>query len=33
VSSGVFPCGLGGPSIYARVADRLGFIRRAITAP
>jgi secreted trypsin-like serine protease len=33
VSSGVFPCGLGGPSIYARVADRLGFIRRAIAAP
>jgi trypsin len=30
VSSGVFPCGLGGASIYARVADRLGFIRRAI---
>ena len=29
VSSGVFPCGLGGASIYARVADRLGFIRRA----
>jgi trypsin len=30
VSSGVFPCGLGGPSIYARVADRLGFIQRAM---
>jgi trypsin len=30
VSAGVFPCGLGGASIYARVADRLGFIRRAI---
>lgn len=30
VSSGVFPCGLGGASIYARVADRLGFIQRAI---
>jgi secreted trypsin-like serine protease len=33
VSSGVFPCGLGGPSIYARVANRLGFIGRAIAAP
>ncbi len=33
VSAGVFPCGLGGPSIYARVANRLGFIRRAIAAP
>jgi secreted trypsin-like serine protease len=33
VSSGVFPCGLGGPSIYARVANRLGFIRRAIESP
>jgi secreted trypsin-like serine protease len=33
VSSGVFPCGLGGPSIYARVADRLGFIQRAIDSP
>jgi trypsin len=30
VSAGVFPCGLGGASIYARVADRLGFIERAI---
>jgi secreted trypsin-like serine protease len=30
VSSGVFPCGLGGASIYARVADRLGFIQRAM---
>jgi trypsin len=30
VSSGVFPCGLGGASIYARVADGLGFIERAI---
>jgi secreted trypsin-like serine protease len=29
VSGGVFPCGLFGPSIYARVASRLGFIRRA----
>ena len=26
VSSGPFPCGLGGASIYARVADRLAFI-------
>jgi trypsin len=33
VSSGVFPCGLGGPSIYARVADRLGFIQRAAALP
>jgi trypsin len=33
VSAGVFPCGLGGPSIYARVADRLGFIHRAIASP
>lgn len=33
VSSGVFPCGLGGASIYARVADRLGFIRRAAELP
>jgi trypsin len=30
VSSGVFPCGLGGASIYARVADRLAFIERAM---
>jgi secreted trypsin-like serine protease len=30
VSAGIFPCGLGGASIYARVADRLGFIKRAI---
>jgi secreted trypsin-like serine protease len=30
VSAGIFPCGLGGASIYARVADRLGFIRRAM---
>jgi secreted trypsin-like serine protease len=29
VSAGVCPCGLGGASIYARVASRLGFIRRA----
>lgn len=33
VSSGAFPCGLGGPSIYARVASRLGFIRRAANLP
>lgn len=33
VSSGVFPCGLGGASIYARVASRLGFIQRATAAP
>ena len=33
VSAGVFPCGLGGASIYARVASRLGFIRRAMGAP
>ena len=30
VSAGVFPCGLGGASIYGRVASRLGFIERAI---
>ncbi len=33
VSAGVFPCGLGGPSIYARVADRLGFIGWALASP
>jgi secreted trypsin-like serine protease len=33
VSSGVFPCGLGGASIYARVASRLGFIKRAADIP
>ena len=33
VSAGPFPCGLGGPSIYARVASRLGFIRRAAGLP
>jgi secreted trypsin-like serine protease len=33
VSSGVFPCGLGGASIYARVASRLGFIDRAVESP
>jgi trypsin len=29
VSAGPFPCGLGAPSIYARVSSRLGFVRRA----
>jgi secreted trypsin-like serine protease len=29
VSAGPFPCGLGGPSLYARAASRLGFIRGA----
>ncbi len=29
VSAGVFPCGLGGASLYARAASRIGFIRRA----
>ena len=33
VSSGAFPCGLRGPSIYARVVNRLGFIQRAMAAP
>ena len=33
VSAGVFPCGVGGPSIYARVASQLGFIQRALTTP
>jgi trypsin len=33
VSAGPFPCGLGGPSIYARVASRLGFIERAAGLP
>jgi trypsin len=33
VSAGPFPCGLGGPSIYARVSSRLGFIRRAAGLP
>jgi secreted trypsin-like serine protease len=33
VSAGPFPCGLGGPSVYARVASRLGFIRRAAGLP
>jgi secreted trypsin-like serine protease len=29
ISAGPFPCGLGAPSIYARVSSRLGFIRQA----
>jgi trypsin len=29
ISGGVFPCGLVLPSVYARVASRLGFIRQA----
>jgi trypsin len=33
VSAGPFPCGLGAPSIYARVSSRLGFIRRAAGLP
>jgi secreted trypsin-like serine protease len=33
VSSGAFPCGLGGASIYARVASRLGFIRQVARLP
>ena len=33
VSSGAFPCGLGGASIYARVSNRLGFIQRALGSP
>jgi hypothetical protein len=33
VSAGVFPCGVGGPSIYARVASQLGFIERALAMP
>jgi secreted trypsin-like serine protease len=33
VSSGTFPCGLGGASIYARIASRLGFIRRVAGLP
>jgi len=32
VSAGTFPCGVGGPSIYARVANQLGFIQRELTA-
>jgi secreted trypsin-like serine protease len=33
VSAGIFPCGLGGASIYARLASRLGFIKRAAELP
>ena len=33
VSAGPFPCGLGAPSLYARVSSRLGFIRRAAALP
>jgi trypsin len=33
VSAGTFPCGLGGPSIYARVSNQLGFIERALAGP
>jgi trypsin len=33
VSAGPFPCGFGAPSIYARVSNRLGFIRRAAGLP
>jgi trypsin len=33
VSAGSFPCGLGGPSIYARVSNQLGFIQRAFAIP
>jgi trypsin len=33
VSAGSFPCGLGAPSIYARVSSRLGFIRLAAGLP
>ncbi|MFL5908555.1 MAG: S1 family peptidase [Solirubrobacterales bacterium] len=33
VSAGTFPCGFGGPSIYARVSNQLGFIQRALAAP
>jgi trypsin len=33
VSAGPFPCGFGAPSIYARVASRLAFIRRAAGLP
>jgi secreted trypsin-like serine protease len=29
ISAGPFPCGLGAPSIYARISSRLGFIRQA----
>jgi trypsin len=33
VSAGPFPCGLGGPSVYARLLSRVGFIRRAAGLP
>jgi trypsin len=33
VSAGTFPCGVGGPSIYARVSNQLGFIQRALATP
>jgi trypsin len=33
VSAGPFPCGLGAPSIYARLSSRLGFIRQAAGIP
>jgi trypsin len=33
VSAGIFPCGLGAPSIYARVSSRLGFILRTAATP
>jgi trypsin len=33
VSSGAFPCGLGGASIYARISSRIGFIERALQSP
>jgi secreted trypsin-like serine protease len=33
VSAGTFPCGVGGPSIYARVSNQLGFIQRELAAP
>jgi secreted trypsin-like serine protease len=33
VSAGVFPCGLGGPSIYSRVSESLPFIRRVSAVP
>jgi secreted trypsin-like serine protease len=33
VSAGPLPCGIGPPSIYARVGGRLGFIRHAADLP
>jgi secreted trypsin-like serine protease len=33
VSAGPFPCGLGAPSLYARVSSRIGFIRQAARLP